>query len=184
MSTQPMSELPTTKSLVYVIGPLAAVFAIGSFACLYWYRRKRRNNPTDYAWPRERLVAPDGSLMFYPRGRRNGPGRWNFWGGMRSDEGLNELGEAPPPYDTKRRTATNGESAEDDTGGNRATGDEEARIGIPTNAHLGPIQLRDMENGAQPPAYVDARNQSTIPPPVAAPVAAAPAAPTAESRRR
>ena len=29
---------------------------------------------------------------------------WSFWGGMRSNEGLNELGEAPPPYDTKRNT--------------------------------------------------------------------------------
>lgn len=30
--------------------------------------------------------------------------QWSFWGGMRSTEGLNELGEAPPPYDTKRKT--------------------------------------------------------------------------------
>ncbi len=36
------------------------------------------------------------------RGTRTGGNRWAPWGGTRGEEGLNELGEAPPPYDGKR----------------------------------------------------------------------------------
>lgn len=34
--------------------------------------------------------------------RRRGASRWNPWQTSRSQEGLNELGEAPPPYEGKK----------------------------------------------------------------------------------
>lgn len=128
MNTQPDPGL-SQDSLVRVIGPLAAVFLLCCFVSCLWYCHRRRRRPSDnyYDWPRERLVAPDGNLMFYPRGRRVlGQGRWNVWGGMRSNEGLNELGEAPPPYELKRiavagaATAANAQANANPAGGDAA----------------------------------------------------------------
>ncbi|KAL7939836.1 hypothetical protein V8C35DRAFT_287836 [Trichoderma chlorosporum] len=64
--------------------------------------------------------------MFIPRHYRRNP-----WGGFHSQEGLNELGEAPPPYkhqivSTEEAVAAAGESTE----------------------------LRDMEEGRRPPEYI------------------------------
>lgn len=56
--------------------------------------------------------------------RRGGASRWNPWQTSRSQEGLNELGEAPPPYEGKKK---NGQ--EDGT------------------------ELRDLEAGERPPEY-------------------------------
>lgn len=64
--------------------------------------------------------------MFIPRHYRRNP-----WGGFHSQEGLNELGEAPPPYKVKILSAEGNEVA----------------AGAPT-------ELRDMEEGRRPPEYI------------------------------
>lgn len=156
------------QSLVYVVGPLAAILVIGIVAMMVWYRsRRNRANVDEYGWPRERLVGPDGNLMYYPGGRgflRHG--RWNVWGGMRSSEGLNELGEAPPPYDVKRvvvygpmtREEAMREAAETQSSTVERT---ESSTSQPDNPDALPpserphVQLRDMENGAMPPGYAE-----------------------------
>ncbi|CEJ86899.1 hypothetical protein VHEMI04240 [[Torrubiella] hemipterigena] len=194
MNTQPDPGL-SQDSLIRVIGPLAAVFLLCCLVSCLWYCHRRRRRPSDnyYDWPRERLVAPDGNLMFYPRGRRVlGQGRWNVWGGMRSNEGLNELGEAPPPYELKRiavaGAAANAQANANPAGGDAAqassteaspgagagaatetTGDAPAAAATATAAahpaeHV-PRQLRDMENGAMPPEYAERPAEPTVPPP-------------------
>ena len=45
-------------------------------------------------------MGPGGHIIVVSR--RGGASRWNPWQTTRSQEGLNELGEAPPAYDGKK----------------------------------------------------------------------------------
>lgn len=166
------------QSLVYVVGPLAAILVIGIIAMVVWYRSRRNRNLDDNVWPRERLVTADGQLLYFPRGRgilRHG--RWNVWGGMRSSEGLNELGEAPPPYDLKRvvvygpmtREEAMREAAETQNSTIERTATSTSQPdnpdALPTLPTTRPhVQLRDMENGAMPPGYAERLAQPVRPP--------------------
>ncbi|OAR02739.1 hypothetical protein LLEC1_07325, partial [Akanthomyces lecanii] len=103
------------QPVTYVIIPLvtlASIFLVGLFA----YLRRRRSR---------RLEASNGEgeggeaqMQERRRDNNNAADRWppaglgfNWWF-LRSNEGLNELGEAPPPYDVnKRRKATTEGSA-------------------------------------------------------------------------
>ncbi|OAA79762.1 hypothetical protein LEL_03248 [Akanthomyces lecanii RCEF 1005] len=103
------------QPVTYVIIPLvtlASVFLVGLFA----YLRRRRSR---------RIEASNGDgdggeaqMQERRRDNINAADRWppaglgfNWWF-LRSNEGLNELGEAPPPYDVnKRRKATTEGSA-------------------------------------------------------------------------
>ncbi|KAL7809185.1 hypothetical protein V8C44DRAFT_359379 [Trichoderma aethiopicum] len=149
-SGQPTS----TRPLTYVIIPLLALFVICSAGLFFHVRRRRRRLiAADSAiWGRGRWVTRDGTLVFVPR--HSGGSRRSPWGGLHSQEGLNELGEAPPPYKFK--------PGEDGGGGEGG--------GAPTTA----TELRDMEEGRRPPEYNVAENVS-----VAEPAAAV----VAESRR-
>lgn len=69
-----------------IIPIVLAFFAVG---LLYYYvhrRRARRYGYESHLWPRDRAAG------LVPHRR------WGPWAGTRSQEGLNELGEAPPPY--------------------------------------------------------------------------------------
>lgn len=72
-----------------IIPIILAFFGIGILFCLVHRRRARRRGDDPRFWPRgaNHLVTSR---------------RWGPWSGTRSQEGLNELGEAPPPYDPKR----------------------------------------------------------------------------------
>ncbi|POR36809.1 Uncharacterized protein TPAR_02995 [Tolypocladium paradoxum] len=87
--TQDMSSQP----LFWVIIPLLAVFSAGLFTAFVWTRHWRARR--DASWPGDRILMPSGFLMARPERR------WNTTR-ARSLEGLNELGEAPPPYDSKK----------------------------------------------------------------------------------
>ncbi|KAL7806605.1 hypothetical protein V8C26DRAFT_424215 [Trichoderma gracile] len=145
-SGQPTS----TRPLTYVIIPLLALFVICSAGLFFHVRRRRRRLllvPADSSiWGRGRWVTRDGRLVFVPRGHS----RRSPWGGLHSQEGLNELGEAPPPYGFK--VAFPGE---EDRGG--AEGVPPATTG----------ELRDMEEGRRPPEYV-AEHVAEPPPAVVA----------------
>lgn len=75
----------------------------------------------------------DGALVWLRRDGTYLPrhSRRNPWGGFDSREGLNELGEAPPPYLVRKLSAEG----------------EDVAAGTPT-------ELRDMEEGRRPPEYI------------------------------
>lgn len=80
-----------TQPLIWIIVPLLSVFSVGCFIFLMWRRRRARDpNASD-----DRVIGPGGFLVA-PSTRR-----WAALGAARSLEGLNELGEAPPPYEVK-----------------------------------------------------------------------------------
>ncbi|TFB06802.1 hypothetical protein CCMA1212_001029 [Trichoderma ghanense] len=128
-SGQPTS----TRPLTYVIIPLLALFVICSAGLFFHVRRRRRRLLMAAAgdssiWGRGRWVTRDGALVFVPRHSRRSP-----WGGLHSQEGLNELGEAPPPY-YKFKVVP---------------GEEGGAVGAAATTGL-----RDMEEGRRPPEYV------------------------------
>lgn len=127
------------RSLTYVIIPLICVLSLSVFVSILYYRRRRRLRVEYRDWP-QRHVAPDGHDMTGPR-----RGRWNVWGGLQSREGLNELGEAPPPYDPKKNTDGDLEIG----AGNSRMGESE-RSQHPTDA----------ENGVRPPEYLPRRSMN------------------------
>ncbi|KAL7949573.1 hypothetical protein V8C42DRAFT_215295 [Trichoderma barbatum] len=120
------NQSTSTRPLTYVIIPLLAIFVVCSTGLFFYIRRRRRRFVTADTWARGRWVTRDGTVVFVPRHYRRNP-----WGGFHSQEGLNELGEAPPPYKVKIL------SAEEVQGG----------AGRPT-------ELRDMEEGRRPPEYI------------------------------
>ncbi|KAK4066536.1 hypothetical protein Trihar35433_6963 [Trichoderma harzianum] len=123
------TDQPTsTRPLTYVIIPLLAIFVVCSAFLFFHIRRRRRRLVPADGWARGRWVTRDGTIMFIPRHYRRNP-----WGGFHSSEGLNELGEAPPPYKFKVVTTEEVEAA--------------AGAGRPT-------ELRDLEEGRRPPEYI------------------------------
>lgn len=113
------------EPFAYAIFPLVCLVIAIFIASLLYTRRRRlrmsalRNNQ----WPQDH-GPPMMDDSIEPRRSRRVGSRWAPWSGTRTAEGLNELGEAPPPYDGKRE------------GDNRA--DE--------------VELRDLEMN-RPPQY-------------------------------
>ncbi|KAK5992377.1 hypothetical protein PT974_05781 [Cladobotryum mycophilum] len=121
-----MDQTSKTEPFIYVIIPLIALFVIGCLALTFYMKHRRRRTMQSYRWPTRRVYAPDGHVILTSRHGRNP------WITSRSEEGLNELGEAPPPYEGKKRTP-----------GENATASEEEGV-----------QLRDVEQGTRPPEYI------------------------------
>ncbi|KAJ6440324.1 hypothetical protein O9K51_06114 [Purpureocillium lavendulum] len=95
----------STQPLLWVIIPLLAVFAAGCFTFFVWTRHRRPRDGRGAAsrlWPDDRILLPSGFIM-----ARTGGRRWADRNRSRDLEGLNELGEAPPPYDTKKPPSIN-----------------------------------------------------------------------------
>ncbi|KYK60463.1 hypothetical protein DCS_01600 [Drechmeria coniospora] len=87
----------SAQPFIWVIIPLLAIFATGCFTFFAWRRhmraRRRGGDGLD-----DLVLMPSGFYM--ARTGRRPPARAS--NRIRSVEGLNELGEAPPPYDAKR----------------------------------------------------------------------------------
>ena len=115
----------------WVVIPLIGVIVFIATLTFLLLRRRRRNralygNPS-FQNPHR---GPGGGSGYYAGGShihhhgRGGVGsRWAPWGGTRSQDGLNELGEAPPPYIGKKSG-----------GGTGATQDVE--LGMPPDYHV------------------------------------------------
>lgn len=90
------------EPFAYAVFPLIClVIAIFIASILYTRRRRLRIAAIrNGQWPQDHGPPRDGTSRTH-RARGSG-NRWAPWGGTRTDEGLNELGEAPPPYDGKR----------------------------------------------------------------------------------
>lgn len=80
-----------SQPMLWVVVPLLAVFAAGFLFVLAWRRHRNARSAGASAWPRDPHAVA-----------RMGGRPWATWNRSRDVEGLNELGEAPPPYDTKK----------------------------------------------------------------------------------
>ncbi|PON28301.1 hypothetical protein TGAM01_v202795 [Trichoderma gamsii] len=120
----------STRPLTYIIIPILALFAVFSIVILFFCIRRRRARETaiDLDRGRGRWVRRDGVLVWV---RRVGTLRRNPAGGTDSHEGLNEQGEAPPPY-LVRKLSADGDAVADGR----------------------PVELRDLEEGRRPPEYI------------------------------
>ncbi|EGX96444.1 hypothetical protein CCM_01100 [Cordyceps militaris CM01] len=113
-SSPPSTQMPPVTYVIIPLVTLASVFLIGFFA----YVRRRHSRRF------EASSAGDGGEAQMQERRRNdtdAADRWppaslglNWWF-FRSNEGLNELGEAPPPYDVERRRKAATEGSVDAT---------------------------------------------------------------------
>ncbi|KAF4989902.1 hypothetical protein FDECE_14565 [Fusarium decemcellulare] len=90
----------TDRPFAWVLIPLIVILFIGLVATIIQVRRRRRRRTAQWPGHGPRVLAPSGRL-FGPAGARRTT-RGAPWNGTRSEEGLNELGEAPPPYDGKK----------------------------------------------------------------------------------
>ncbi|KAG5985244.1 hypothetical protein E4U55_007869 [Claviceps digitariae] len=89
----------TTEPFVWVLIPLVVVFSIGTFIIFVWNKNLREHFP-DHPAPEDIDAAAVGDDVYgrFRRGVRSS----TRGAEARSMEGLNELGEAPPPYDAKK----------------------------------------------------------------------------------
>ncbi|KAK2591435.1 hypothetical protein QQS21_010875 [Conoideocrella luteorostrata] len=119
----------STEPFVWVLIPLVTIFSVGTFIAFLWNRRRRRSYRDRHVWPENRVLV-GASYVRYRRGVR-----WSPWSETRPAEGLNELGEAPPPYDSKKPPGI---------GDHHGMQDESSASGT---------ALRDVEAGQHPPEY-------------------------------
>lgn len=84
-----------TQPLIWIIVPLLSVFSVGCFIFFMWRRHRRARDVNGPGWVDDRVIGPGGFLV------AGSSRRWASLGGTRPLEGLNELGEAPPPYEAK-----------------------------------------------------------------------------------
>lgn len=87
---------PETRVLNYYFLLLAVLIIV--IALVWWsLARRRRNRMLHLRDNQQSVLARD--LQTWPERRRGGAGRWGF-GGVepRAEEGVEERGEAPPPY--------------------------------------------------------------------------------------
>ncbi|KAF5686128.1 hypothetical protein FDENT_5975 [Fusarium denticulatum] len=88
-----------TQPFAWILIPLFVILVLGLTATIIQVRRRRRRRGNQ--WPGQTTGAPVYTGLH--GGRRTGNCR-SPWNGTRSEEGLNELGQAPPPYDGKKET--------------------------------------------------------------------------------
>ncbi|KAG8677044.1 hypothetical protein FPOAC2_03163 [Fusarium poae] len=84
------------EPFAWALIPLFVILVLGLTATVIQIRRRRRRRGNQ--WPGSNPQAPAYSGL---RGGRTS-NRGALWNGTRSQEGLNELGQAPPPYDGKK----------------------------------------------------------------------------------
>ncbi|KZL72249.1 hypothetical protein CT0861_12119 [Colletotrichum tofieldiae] len=91
-----LSDTPYT----WILTPLVVFLAIGIIATLVQFQRRRRLRKLGIQrpWPRRDLEA-NRQRARGQRSSRNGRWAWT----TRSDEGLDEFGEAPPAYEPKAK---------------------------------------------------------------------------------
>ncbi|KAG5755777.1 hypothetical protein H9Q69_011887 [Fusarium xylarioides] len=85
------------QPFAWVLIPLFVILVLGLTATIIQVRRRRRRRGNQ--WPGQTTGAPVYTGL---RGGRRTGSRRSPWNGTRSEEGLNELGQAPPPYDGKK----------------------------------------------------------------------------------
>ncbi|KAF5017342.1 hypothetical protein F66182_10736 [Fusarium sp. NRRL 66182] len=90
------------QPFAWVLIPLLIIIGLGLAATIILVRRRRRRRGNQ--WPGHSVPASSGRI--YTTGRNRTTNRGLPWAGTRSEEGLNELGQAPPPYDGKKETQT------------------------------------------------------------------------------
>lgn len=102
MSTSGFPDLPEAPFSYFTIPLLSILVAAGVGFIYYRKRRRQQLRLRNGQWPSDTTHSYTSAAQRRQRRQRsNGAGRWAPWG-TRSEEGLNELGEAPPPYDGKR----------------------------------------------------------------------------------
>ncbi|KAH7193001.1 uncharacterized protein B0J16DRAFT_334162 [Fusarium flagelliforme] len=87
-----------SEPFAWALIPLFVILVLGLTATVIQVRRRRRRRGNQ--WPGSGPQAPAlGGLRGGRTSNRRTP-----WHSSRSEEGLNELGQAPPPYDGKKET--------------------------------------------------------------------------------
>ncbi|KAF5654558.1 hypothetical protein FHETE_11291 [Fusarium heterosporum] len=88
----------SNQPFTWVLIPLFVIFVLGATATIIQVRRRRRRRGNQ--WPGHGPAQTSTGV----RGGNRTSNHRSLWNGTRSQEGLNELGQAPPPYDGKKET--------------------------------------------------------------------------------
>ncbi|KDN67459.1 hypothetical protein CSUB01_07956 [Colletotrichum sublineola] len=154
-----LSDTPYT----WILTPLVVFLAIGILATLIQLQRRRRLRKLGIQrpWPHRDLEA-NRPRARGQRSSRNGRWAWT----TRSDEGLDEFGEAPPAYERKAKP---GQSLPRDGSFEMAHVEHTATGAIPPPPPIGGTSAGD--RGSMPPDYDTATGSasSTSPPVVTSP---------------
>ncbi|ORY07671.1 hypothetical protein BCR34DRAFT_452086, partial [Clohesyomyces aquaticus] len=118
-----------------------AVFGVLVAISLWWIHRRRKRRKEQMRLSGQHALARDLDGWVNTRRWMHGGWRHNQSGFVRREEGLDEHGEAPPPYEPKGETSVA-------VGGANSTGEGTADISIP----LRTLQRDDIER-SRPPEY-------------------------------
>ncbi|WQF88592.1 hypothetical protein CDEST_13606 [Colletotrichum destructivum] len=148
-----LSDTPYT----WILTPLVVFLAIGILATLIQFQRRRRLRKLGLQrpWPRRDLEA-NRQRTRGQRSSRNGRWAWT----TRSDEGLDEFGEAPPAYEPKAKP---GQTLPRDGSFEMAHVEHTATGSIPPPPPIG--ATAGSSRGSMPPDYSTATGSSPSTPP-------------------
>ncbi|OHE92952.1 hypothetical protein CORC01_11745 [Colletotrichum orchidophilum] len=158
-SSSSLSNMPYT----WILTPLIVFLALGIIATLVQFQRRRRLRKLGLQrpWPRRDMEA-NRQRGGGQRSSRNGRWAWT----TRSDEGLDEFGEAPPAYEPKAKP---GQTFAREGSFEMAHVEHTARGTIASPPLTG--SSAGVDRGSLPPDYGTATGStsSTPPPAVASP---------------
>lgn len=142
---------PSGMASYYFVFLMLSLCVIGIVVFLNLRRRRKRRLQLLYGrgGPSQQDYATAGGRRFWPRG----------WGSanVSREEGLNEHGEAPPPYMPKSTAQDVQERSADSVGGQQSTGET---VSFPLQT------LSRDDAGMRPPAYYEAGASSSQSPEV------------------
>ncbi|KAK2065285.1 hypothetical protein LY76DRAFT_364450 [Colletotrichum caudatum] len=155
-SSLSLSDTPYT----WILTPLVVFLAIGILATLIQFQRRRRLRKLGIQrpWPRP---DPEANRPRARVQRTSRTGRWAWT--TRSDEGLDEFGEAPPAYERKAKP---GQSLPRDGSFEMAHVEHTATGAIHPTPPIG--GTASGARGSMPPDYDTATGSASTPPPVVA----------------
>ncbi|KAF4977154.1 hypothetical protein FZEAL_6262 [Fusarium zealandicum] len=102
----------TDTPFAWVLIPVVSILFLGLIATVIQVRRRRRRRNQQWPGYGPRVPGTSGPPFGTRNTRQGAP-----WSGTRSQEGLNELGEAPPPYAGKKEGRESTEMHDLEAGG-------------------------------------------------------------------
>jgi hypothetical protein len=165
MAADDESDSFSRQPIIFVAFPIIAIIIAALVTTVMIRRRRRRLAGLPVYGQTPTVIVQIRPLGQRQRMRRATGNRAAAWGQTRSQEGLNELGEAPPPYEGRKssgggtgdpqRGHEDGTSSHN-TRGETANGDADAR------AYFPPVE--GINTAAMPPDYIEEPARAIIRP--------------------
>jgi hypothetical protein len=155
MAVDDESDSFSRQPIIFVALPIIAIIIAALVTTVMIRRRRRRLSGLPVYGQTPAVIVQIRPLGQRQRTRRATRNRGAAWGQTRSQEGLNELGEAPPPYEG-RKSGGGGtgdpQRRHEDGSSSRNIRGEDVNVDADARAYSPPVEWAN--TAAMPPDYI------------------------------